>query len=86
MSIYTGQIGQMLHVYAQHVKTRPRSYGGEKQQDEGRDAFNLSLTSQQRQKLEQIALDNLNRLTRKNGAEDASLSFRETMDLVGKRI
>ena len=84
MSIYSGQIGQMLHVYTQHVKNQPTLAVKEKQQGGQRDSFNLSLSTQQRQKLEQLAIQNISRLTRRGGSGNTSLSFQETLDAFGK--
>jgi hypothetical protein len=84
LSIYTGQIGQMLHVYSQHVKTQPRHAVTETKQDGRGDSLSLTLSAQQRKKLEQLAIQNIGRLTRKSGAGNTSLSFQETLDAIGK--
>jgi hypothetical protein len=66
VSPYTGQIGQILRVYTQRMKIRSVPETNQKMSESDRDTVSLSMSAQQKSKLEQLALQNMNRITRKH--------------------
>ena len=73
MSVYTGQIGQILHVYTQRVKAKPNSEAA-KSTLETSDTVSFSMTAQQKSKLERLALEDMSRITRKSGNGERGVS------------
>jgi len=72
VSIYLNNVGEILRVYTQQVKSRasqPANGNGAAGKTEGSgDTVSFAMTLQQRQKLERLALEKMNNLTRKDNA------------------
>ena len=70
MSVYLNNVGEILRVYTQRVKSHASEAtngDADKNGDSG-DPSSFAMTLQQRQKLERLALEKMHNLTRRDSA------------------